>query len=209
MIRAADELGVIGTEMSFMYFEMTQLSMQQSPWTQIRRVHWSDTAQLDDLFTSESLVTKYGAYIDQRFIDYLSRNYSAIDSMNWRKFEALTCEFFERDGYKVEIGEGRNDGGVDARVWPAAASPDSPPAILVQCKRQKSKIGKVVVKALWADVVDEKARSGLVVTTSALEPGARAVCEARAYPIQVADRATLRKWIDALKTPHSGVFMAT
>jgi hypothetical protein len=53
----------------------------------------------------------------------------------------------------------------------------------VQCKRQKEKVGKVVVNALWADVEHEKAKSGLIVTTTAVSPGARKVPAVRAYPI--------------------------
>jgi restriction system protein len=159
--------------------------------------------------TRGPLETSYGDFIDQRFIDYLERNFGAIDRINWRKFEALTCEFFQREGYHVEIAEGRDDGGIDARVWPDKESLADPPAILVQCKRQKAKVGKTVVKALWADVVDEKASSGLVVTTSALEPGARRVCTARAYPVLEANRATLKEWLKAMRTPLSGVFLGT
>ena len=52
-------------------------------------------------------------------------------------------------------------------------------AFWCQCKRQKEKVGKVVVKALWADVQHEKASPGLIVTTSRLSPGAKEVCAAR------------------------------
>jgi restriction system protein len=79
--------------------------------------------------------------------------------------------------------------------------------MLVQCKREKKKVGKVVVKALWADIYDEGAESGLIVTSNALAPGAEKVCEARNYPIEQANRATLRKWIKAMRTPGSGIFL--
>lgn len=64
-----------------------------------------------------------------------------------------------------------------------------------------------MVKALWADVVAEQAKSGLVVTSSALSPGARKVCTARGYPIKAADRETLRRWITAMRSPSAGVFL--
>ena len=105
------------------------------------------------------------------------------------------------------MGPGQNDDGVDLRVWRSDDPADSPPAILIQCKRQKKKVGKVVVKALWADVIAENATSGLIVTTSALSPGARKVCTARAYPVREANRERIRAWIRAMRTLQSGVFL--
>jgi len=178
-----------------------------NPWSTFRRVEWVDVAELKDLFISESLNTFYGSFIDQRYIDYLERNFDDIDSLNWRKFEALTCEFFKREGYYVEIGKGRDDDGIDARVWPSKESVFQPPVILVQCKRSKKKVSKTVVKALWADVEYEKAGSGLVVTTSSISPGAKKSCKARGYKIDEADRDTLRAWVQKMRTPFTGVFL--
>jgi restriction system protein len=205
--RCLRELGPTGLDLFLEFYELIEVKLHQTPFSKIRRVEWSKPAELADLFRSESLETQYGAFIDQRYIDYLHKNFESIDNINWRKFEALTCEFFERSGYHVEIAEGRNDGGIDARIWREEPSAGEPPAILVQCKRQKEKVGKTVVKALWADVVDEGSKSGLIVTTSAIAPGAAEVCKARAYPIEEANRETLRQWIGKMRTPFSGVFM--
>jgi len=68
------------------------------------------------LFDVVELETQYGTFIDQRFIDYIGVDLDDIDRINWRKFEALTCEFFDRISCQVEIGEGRNDDSIDARV---------------------------------------------------------------------------------------------
>lgn len=180
--------------------------MEKSPWSRIRRVAWCDTTELQELFKSENLQTMYGKFFDQRFIDYLSANHDSIGDINWRKFEGLTAEYFHRLGFEVEIGAGRNDENVDIRVWPKGIGKNSaPPAILVQCKRQEEKVGKVVVKALYADVMFEKAGSGLVVTSSALSPGAKKVCRARGYPIDEANREALRKWIESMRSPFAGV----
>lgn len=190
------------------YIQALQNAAHIDPWSEIRRVEWVNTVDLAELFESESLDTYYGSFIDQRFIDYLDRQFESIDDINWRKFEALTAEYFEREGFYVEIGPGRNDEGVDIRVWPNHDSNEHPPTILVQCKRQRRKVGKVVVKALWADIQAEDAKSGLIVTTTALSPGAERVCKARSYPISEANGLTLREWIAAMRTPASGVFLA-
>jgi restriction system protein len=163
---------------------------------------------LEDLFRSESLTTFYGTFFDQRFIDYLAREFEAIDRINWRKFEGLVGEYFHREGFVVTLGPGRGDEGVDARIWPKDADAASrPPAMLVQCKRQQENVSKVVLKALYADVLHEKAESGLIVTTSALSPGAKKVRSVRSYPIKDADRSALRTWIAQMRSPGSGVFL--
>ncbi|MBE1443842.1 restriction endonuclease [Paenibacillus sp. OAS669] len=78
---------------------------------------------------------------NQRYIDYLRANFNKIGNIHWRKFEGLTAEFFERQGYFVEIGPGRADGGVDVRVWTHDTNLAGPPTILIQCKRQKDLAG--------------------------------------------------------------------
>jgi len=178
-----------------------------SPWSSFRRHEYVDWVVLDNLFASESLAASHGQYVDQRFVNYLASNPEALDRMNWRKFEGLVGEFFHRCGYHVDLGRGRNDGGIDARVWPGNEAKSGPPAMLVQCKRERRSIGKVVVKALWADVVHEQAQSGLIVTTSKLSPGAKLDCVARAYPIASAERPTLHQWLRAMRTPLSGMFL--
>lgn len=207
-ITKAEELyGVDGAKMALEYSEGLTLFMQANPWGLFRRVEWKDTKELEGLFQSEALETNHGQFFDQRFIDYLFRNFDSIDGINWRKFEALTCEYFDREGFYVEIGSGRNDGNVDARIWPKTENKHLPPTIIVQCKRQKAKVGNVVVKALWADMVAEKAQSGLVVTTSVLAPGAEKVCIARAYPIEQATKETIRTWVTAMRSPYAGVML--
>ncbi|THE13181.1 restriction endonuclease [Bacillus timonensis] len=197
-----------GVLMSIEIMEGFNLDLHKSPWGKIRQIDWKDIAQLKDLFQSESLETLYGKFIDQRYIDFLSHNFDSIGEINWRKFEALTCEFFERQGYYVEIGEGRDDDGIDALVWLKENDKSVPPTILIQCKRYKTKIEKMVVKSLWADIQEYEAESGLIVTTSSLSLGAEKVCTARNYPISQANRETLKQWIRVMRTPYKGVFLA-
>ncbi len=207
-MQAIEKYGPKGFKMAMELIDLMIIFETQRPWVSYRQIEWRDVAALADLFKSESLETYYGQFFDQRFINYLARNFESIDKINWRKFEALAAEFFVRAGFDIELGPGRDDGSIDIRIWPKKGkAAGRAPAILVQCKREQRKIGKVVVKALWADVVAERAGSGLIVTTTALSPGAQKVCSARAYPIKEANRDTLREWIDAMKTPERGVFL--
>lgn len=191
---------VIGLKIAIRFLELTNLHLHTSPWGNIRTVAWEDTVALKELFYSEALNTRYGHFVDQRFIDYIGANFDDIDGMNWRKFEGLTGEFFARAGYYAVLGPSRNDNGVDVRIFGNKATTEGPPLVIIQCKRQKAKVDKVVVKGLYADIMYEKATSGLIVTTSDLAPGAEAVCKARGYPISTADRKILRGWVGAMRS---------
>jgi restriction system protein len=182
--------------------------IHRNPWLGRREQEFDDAVALSELFRSESLTTSNGTFLDQRFIDYLSANEPDISKMNWRKFEGLVGEYFTREGYLVELGPGRGDDGIDARIWPKERTPGDPATIVVQCKRQQEAISKVVVKSLWADLVDEGASTGLIVTTSRLSPGAAKTCKARQYPIEVADGKKVFRWLEAMRSPKSGMFLA-
>lgn len=200
MMEMFERFGDDGASMALELVEGIQRDMHRSAWGSIRNVEWRDTVELRGLFQSAGLQTQHAKFFDQRYINYLAENFADIDRMHWRKFEGLTAAFFEREGFRVQLGPGGNDGGVDLRVYPADAQPDLPPMILVQCKRQKAKIEKTLVKAVYADVLDEGAGSGLIVTTSTLSPGAEATRTARNYPVGAADRTTLRIWLEKLRS---------
>lgn len=200
------KFGLSGMRMALEVVDAFSLTLFKSPWG-VEFHHFDNAIELRELFESEGLNPLYGKFIDQRYIDFLHRNFEVIDSIHWRKFEALTGEYFDRAGFCVEMGPGRNDEGVDVRVWPKSKEIGDAPAIIVQCKRQKEHVGKLVVKALYADVLSEQAKSGLIVTTSRLSRGAKAVCTARNYPIEEADRSTLKDWIDQLRRPGHGSFL--
>lgn len=188
------------------YSILYSLGAPLSPLLSPSRREYQNILDLDELFSSEKLRADHNKFFDQRYIDYLDKNFERIDNIHWRQFEALTAEYFERLGYIVELGPGRNDDGVDIRLWDKN-SIGGPPLILVQCKRQKAKIEKVVIKALWADIIAENATSGLIVTTASLSLGSQTTLRARAYTIDQVNRITLRKWIEQMRTPGSGVFL--
>lgn len=204
-IRAVFErYGADGLEMAMHVLGSANASVVGSPWSHAREINWDNEVALRDLFRSEGLIAPDGPFVDQRYIDFLHRNFDLIDEVHWRKFEGLTGDFFQREGYQVELGPGRNDGGVDLRIWNKETSPSQPPTILVQCKREKSPVSRVVMKALYADIVHERATSGLIVTSSRISPGAKDDRNARGYPIKDAERETVREWIKKLRRPGAG-----
>lgn len=172
----------------------------------VREISAHDTVALTDLFLSERLPID-GSFLDQRFVNYLAARAELLPSIHWRQFEMLAAEWLNREGYEVELGPGRDDGGVDVRAWRRNVVPGTPPAIIVQCKRQQNKVDKQVVKALWADLSDERAEAGLIVTTSDLSPGAAEVVAARAYPVTVANGNQVKSWVAAMRCPAAGLIL--
>lgn len=207
ILKAGEKFGEIGSNMAIELIEDLITYQYRNPWGGLETSDWKNIIDLKDLFESEGLEAFYGKFLDQRYIDFLNRNFDSIDQMHWRKFEQLSAEFLDREGYRVDLGPGRGDDGVDVRAWPKDGAAGTPPAIIVQCKRQKASVEKVVVKSVYADVLHEKATSGLIVTTSRLSPGAAQTADVRHYPIEVADRNTLRNWLEQLHTPGTGVIL--
>lgn len=107
----------------------------------------------------------------------------------------------------MELGPGRDDDGVDIRAWSDDGPTHGPPVLIAQCKRQRSTISKVVLKAVHADVEYEKAGKGVIVTTSRFAPGTDRVNRERGYGIEEANREVVRRWITELRTPGTGVFL--
>lgn len=195
--------GLPGVEMAIEILKGVNLDMHASPWGSVRLMDWKDEVELRELFETESLQTMHGSFFDQRFIDYIERNFEEIGNIHWRKFEGLAGEFFAREGFTVDMGPGRNDDGIDLRIYPKEQIAEAPPLIIVQCKRQQAKIGKALLKSVYADVLHEKAESGLIVTTSTLAPGTETMRQARGYPIESADRETLKTWVQKMRSTHS------
>jgi restriction system protein len=196
--------GVPGVKIAIEMYEIIIRGIRMNPHRGIGS-QWIDSLELKGLFKGTDQQPEKGRFIDQRYIDYLSNNQDRIGDMHWRQFEKLTAEFYERDGYKVDLGPGSGDDGVDVRVWKPDANPVDSPLCIVQCKRQKDKIEKVVVKGLHADVQFEQAAYGVIVTTSELSPGAKTTISARGYDIQAVERDGVKGWLARLRTPGTGI----
>jgi restriction system protein len=207
LLKAAGEvLGDKGFVAMFEVIEAHDRIKLLSPHTGARWVEWKNVIPLNGVYSRSSNDKVHGEFIDQRMIDFLSTNSHLLFEMHWRKFEELVAERFHRLGYKVELGPGQNDDGVDIRVWTIAQSEsESGQLHIIQCKRQKEKVEKITVKGLYADVLFEGADLGGLVTTSSLSVGAKKTIHARGYPIEEVDGAKVVEWLSALRTPGTGI----
>jgi len=201
----SERYGKTGLDIAIELIQVLDRGIKLNPYSAVRPTEWKNVEHLDLLFSGSNHQPEQGEYIDQRFIDYLRANPDSVRKMHWRKFEELTAEYFHRGGYEVELGTGRNDDGVDVRVWKPGSAEQLPPHYIIQCKRQQKKIEKVVIKGLYADVLDANADNGLIVTSSELSPGARKTIIARGYPIEEINNEGVAKWLATLRTPGTGI----
>jgi restriction system protein len=197
--------GEIGVKIAIEKLGSMNRGLHLNPHSRLRYRAWENTETLDSLFSGGVTRPEQGEFIDQRFIDYLSKNRDRMEEIHWRKFEELTAEYFARAGFQVKLGPGQNDDGVDVRIWRTDQNTEQTPHCIIQCKRQKHKVEKVVVKGLFADIQFENADYGLIVTTSELSPGARKTIAVRGYPIEEVNKTALADWLAELRTPGSGI----
>ncbi|KAB2805313.1 restriction endonuclease [Phaeocystidibacter luteus] len=165
----------------------------------VEQVLWDGGTSLNDLFERESIPNSPDGFIDQKFINYLQANPNKLELMHWRNFERLTAEFFHRHGYKVDLGPGVNDGGVDVRVFDP--KDDSKPLVIIQCKRHKesNQVKIETVKSFYSDVEFEGAKKGLIATTSRIAEGGKKVVSIRKYPLQFAENEEIKNWVNKMK----------
>jgi len=96
------------------------------------------------------------------FIQKYGSDIQKMKKMDWKDFEFLCGELFEKRGWRTSVQEESGaDGGVD--VWARRGGE----LALVQCKRyEKTKVGVKVVRELFGLMQAENAQSGYIVTTS-------------------------------------------
>jgi restriction system protein len=117
--------------------------------------------------------------------------------LDWRKFEELLDAIFKNQGFRTQLGPGRNDGGIDIRLYQNDALPEL--VSLVQAKRYTGPIQLNAVAALFGITVMERAKSGLFVTASRFQPKAKsfALCTEKRLDvptIKLADGQRVAEW---------------
>lgn len=90
-----------------------------------------------------------------------------LDKMDGHQFEAAIAEVFQRMGYNTERGKLSNDQGRDLILRTGER------LVVVECKHQKSAVGRPVVQKLHsATITYPAATNGLVLTTGSFAPSA-------------------------------------
>jgi restriction system protein len=129
--------------------------------------------------------------------DYFAKRPEDLKRIEWRQFEELLNAIFRNQGFYTELGTGRNDGGVDIRLYQSRAIPEL--VTLVQAKRFKNPIKQEAVAALWANAVVQGAEHSIFATTSYFQPRvkefAKSVEQMVALPkLELADASRIAGW---------------
>ncbi len=121
----------------------------------------------------------------------------ALASLHWREFEELIAELLEKDGYSVELGSGRSDGGKDLIAIKDLGENGLYKAVW-QAKHNNSgnRVGVEVIRELADTRNEHKASKGILVTSTYLTKGALERVQRDRYILGKVDRDDLLKWID-------------
>jgi superfamily II DNA or RNA helicase/HJR/Mrr/RecB family endonuclease len=88
-----------------------------------------------------------------------------LDNMDAKQFEILVAQLYERQGYTVHNLGGSHDRGID--VLAEKTSAGATERVVIQCKHQKSSVGRPVLQQLWGVVTsDQTFTRGDLVTSS-------------------------------------------
>jgi hypothetical protein len=120
--------------------------------------------------------------------DYFHTNPKKLYSLTPRKTEILVSEIFRNQGYRTELGPGKNDKGIDVT--------------LVQVKKYKDDlpIRFEAVASFSAIVEEQKANRGLFITTSRYLPQAKQFAQRQKNRIVLADSTDMAHWCKNVRT---------
>lgn len=130
----------------------------------------------------------------QELYEYFAQHPRRLEEIHWREFEKLLASVLQNNGFRVALGPGRGDGGVDIRLWSHDAVSET--LTLVQAKRQnRNNPVKIDAVRSFAQVItDEGANRGLFVTSSTYSPQVKRFAETKSWILQLADSRDVSSW---------------
>ncbi len=130
----------------------------------------------------------------QELYEYFANHSDRLEKIHWRGFEKLIASVLENNGFRVALGPGRSDGGVDIRLWSHDAVSET--LTLVQAKRQslKNPVKIDAVRSFAQVLADEGANRGLFVTSSRYLPQVKRFSETKRWRLQLADSTDVSNW---------------
>ncbi|AUR01356.1 restriction endonuclease [Phaeobacter inhibens] len=116
--------------------------------------------------------------------------------LHWRDYEIILSEIFKTQGFDVELGPGRNDGGVDITL--IQRDPIGDIVTFVQAKRYApgNKIDLTEVQALYGAQIADGAQAAMFVTTSSYAPVAERFAARKNVLMDLATSAHVAEWAE-------------
>lgn len=133
--------------------------------------------------------------INDELIQYLAKHPEKMQDLTPRKFEELVAALFRAKGYTIELTPATRDGGFDMRAF--HRNDVGICLTLIECKRYgpKRPVSVDVVRGLYGVTENERATTGLIVTTSSFTKDAKSFQDQNKYRIYLADQAQLQAWL--------------
>jgi restriction endonuclease Mrr len=157
-----------------------------------------DVDEESPLIVPETDIARYSPSIP--LLDKLLHGTVDLDGLHWREFEELVADLLFKDGYHVELGPGRNDGGKDIIAVKEIEGIGLFMAVW-QAKKLGAgrKVGIEVVRELADTCREQKASKGIIVTTTSLTKGAIQRVQRDRFILGKVDRDDLLAWISRIR----------
>ena len=166
-----------------LYEEFSELLHRNGYWFE------RDTGLVYILSSDEDMNKKYRAYfhwqwvcsllkpdfndIHHELFQYFEQCPQALLNLQWREFEVLVYELLRNQGFKVELGPGRADGGIDIKMLQTDPIGDILTAVQIKKYRPDRAINLQAVQALHGAAVADGIPRTAFVTTSSYSPSAK------------------------------------
>ncbi len=184
-----------------------------------RNGYWfeRDTCTVYVLSADEAMNEKFKDYFDWQWIcsllkpdfndihhelfRHFEKNPEALLKLGWRDFEVLIYELFRHQGYKVELGPGRGDGGIDMTLLQTDPIGDILTAVQVKRYRHRP-IDLQAIQALHGAADANELQNTTFVTTSRYLPSAKEFAQRENVGMKLFLSDDVVKWC---KHAHRGI----
>ncbi len=121
-------------------------------------------------------------------------NYKNLQSLEWKRFEILSREFFLSLGFRADLTKIGADGGIDVVLY---EGDNKHPAAIAQCKAWNSRpVGVKQIRELFGVMASEKVSSGIFIITGNFTSEARTFAVGKS--LELIDGPTLIDFITQL-----------
>lgn len=188
--------------------EFTNLLEQHGCWYE-----FENHVTMDIYPDEESDYSKFSSYFHWQWVcslvkedigDVYSELYSHfakrpedLYKLSWRDYEIILAEIFKTQGFEVDLGPGRGDGGIDITL--IQRDPIGDILTLVQAKKyaSKNKIDLTAVQALYGAQSADRAQGAMFVTTSSYAPVAKRFAARENVLMDLKTSSHVAKWSEA------------
>ena len=134
--------------------------------------------------------------LNSELYEYFGNHSHQFTRLHWREFEKLVAELLQAHGFRVELGSGSADGGVDIRLVQRDPIGDILTLVQVKKYREDRPIELQAVQALHGAKEAERADGSMFVTTSDYRPAARRFAGRENVRMGLHLSADVQKWCD-------------